>query len=387
MIRTLFTLLLVLSTSSLWANEPEAEIPFEIVNEHIFFKLSVNGSEPLNFVFDTGAAGNVMAEQTAKKLGLKMNGKQTVQGASGSTYIDRTEGHDIQIMDIELDYINFMVMNLDHLSDEDAMIDGIVGASIMNRYTVELNYDESLIKLYKKRSYKPADGWKKQRMSLQGFGIPIVSASITLPNGEVLEGPYLIDTGAATTVKFNTPFVNKNGLIDKMGKHYAYTSQTLSKTATDEMSKLPSYEVFGHKFEDFAVRLSQGTKGVSGLKQVDGILGLSILKRFNTVYDYYNQVMYLQPNGFYDEVFHINHDGVKVEKREDGFEVTSVFEGSNAEEAGIKVGDLIISLDGKRDFTRHQFHHYFEEAGKKVKVSLKRDGQFITIALQPRAML
>ena len=117
MIRTLFILLLAVSTSSLWANEPEAEIPFEIINEHIFFKLSVNGSEPLNFVFDTGAAGNVMAEQTAKKLGLEMNGKQVVQGASGSTSIERTTGHDIQIQGIELDYINFMVMNLDHLSD------------------------------------------------------------------------------------------------------------------------------------------------------------------------------------------------------------------------------------------------------------------------------
>ena len=78
---------------------------------------------------------------------------------------------------------------------------------------------------------------------------------------------------------------------------------------------------------------------------------------------------------------------VKIEKRKDGFEVTTVFEGSNAEQAGIKVGDLILSLDGKSDFTRHTFHHYIEKAGKKVRLSLKRGDQTLTIALQPKAML
>jgi len=385
--RIAYFLLLLLTAQGLWANDPEAEIPFQIINEHIFFKLSVNGGEPLDFVFDTGAAGNVMDEQTAKVLGLEMNGSQVVQGASGSTSIERTTGHEMQVEGIDLRGIDFMVMDLGHLADEDAPIDGIVGASILNRYTVELNYDEHVIKLYKKRTYEPDESWEKQRMSLQGFGIPIVSATITLPSGETLEGPYLVDTGAATTVKFNTPFVNGNGLIDKMGKHYAYSSQTLSKTATDEVSKLSSYEVFGHKFEDFAVRLSQGTRGVSALTQVDGILGLSILKRFNTVYDYYNQVMYLQPSKYYEERFHINHDGMKIEKKNGAFEVTAVFDGSVAEEQGIKNGDIILSLDGDSDFTRHSFHHYIEKAQKAVSIQLRREGKVITLSLEPRSML
>ena len=387
MIRNLYFLPLLLMSMGLRAQEPEAVIPFKIINEHMFIELSVNDSEPLNFVFDTGAAGNVMADQTAEKLEMKMNGNQVVQGASGATSIKTSNGHQVSVNEITIDDLDFMVMDLGHLSDEDATLDGIIGASILYRYVVEVDYDDLVMRLYKRKGFKPEEGWQKQRMSLRGFNIPIVKAKITLPDGETLEGPYLVDTGAATTVKFNTPFVNKNELIDKMGKHYAYTSRTLSKTATDEMSMLTSYEIFGHTFKAIPVRLSQGTKGVSALTQVDGILGLSILKRFNTIYDYYNQLMYLKPNQSYGDVFHVNHDGMKIEKREGGFEVTAVFEGSNAEKAGIQLGDLILKIDGRSDFTRHSFHHYFEAATRKVSINLKRGDQVLTIALQPESML
>ena len=385
--RLLILSLLLSASLRLGATEPVAIIPFEIVNEHIFFKLEVNDSEPLSFVFDTGAAGNVMSDKTADRLGLKRTGKQFVQGASGVTSIENSANHKISIEDITLKGIDFMVMDLGHLGDEDAAVDGIIGATILYRYVVELNYDDMEIRLFQRRGYTPAAGWSKQSISLQAFRIPIVQATINLPNGESLSGPYLVDTGAATTVKFNTPFVNSNDLIDKMGKHYAYSARTLSKTATDEVSRLPSYEVFGHTFEDIAVRLSQGTQGVSAMTQVDGILGLSILKRFNTVYDYYNQAMYLSPSRHYKEHFRFNHDGMKVEKQGGAFKVTAVFPDSPAEAAGIQEGDVIISLDNKKDFTRHTFHNYFEETKVKVQVKLNRNGEMMTLKLSPKRML
>ena len=222
MIRNLYFLPLLLMSMGLRAQEPEAVIPFKIINEHMFIELSVNDSEPLNFVFDTGAAGNVMADQTAEKLEMKMNGNQVVQGASGATSIKTSNGHQVSVNEITIDDLDFMVMDLGHLSDEDATLDGIIGASILYRYVVEVDYDDLVMRLYKRKGFKPEEGWQKQRMSLRGFNIPIVKAKITLPDGETLEGPYLVDTGAATTVKFNTPFVNKNELIDKMVKRHFF---------------------------------------------------------------------------------------------------------------------------------------------------------------------
>ncbi|GAB5525795.1 MAG: hypothetical protein Roseis2KO_36670 [Roseivirga sp.] len=357
------------------------------MNGHMYIDLKINDSEPLHFVFDTGAAANLLSDKAAKSLGIEGSGRQSVQGASGSTTIKSANIREMNIQGIIFQGAEFLILDIDHLSDEDHPLSGIVGASILNNFIVEIDYDQSEIKLFSRKGFKAPDDWIEKSFSLQPFGVPIISATITLPSGEKLTGPYLVDTGAATTIKFNTPFVNENKLIEKLGDHYSYTSRALSNEATDEVSKLPAFEVFGQTFTDFVVRLSQVRQGVSSYAQVDGILGLEILKRFNVIYDYGWQTMYLKPNTDFDEVFRLNHDGMKVEKEQGVFTVQRVHSGSASDLADIRVGDQITALDGKSDFSRSEFHRYIQMAKKPVIISLKRDGKGLTLRLTPKAML
>ena len=369
------------------ANAPKAEIPFEIKNGHMHFNMAVNGNQGLHFIFDTGARMSLLHDESAKKLGVKTSGRQTVQGASGTTTIARAPGQKATVGGIALDRVTFLVMDVGHLQDEDTPLDGVIGADILNLFVVEIDYDDSVIRLYDRKGFDAPAGWYKQNMSLQTYGVPIIAASLNLPNGKSLEGPYLVDTGAAVTLKLNTPFVNKNELIDELGKHYSYTARALSAEATDEVSRLPGYTVFGHEFNDISVRLSQGRGGVSGHANVNGILGLSILKRFNTIYDYYNQVMYVTPSKYYNEAFRFNYSGLKVEKENNVFRVEVVYENSSADAAQLQVGDLITQLDGKAKFTRLEFYDYFQKAGKTVTVSFTRNGKEMTASLTPKSML
>src|SRR2546426_9085429 len=50
-------------------------IPFELVGNHIYLRGSVNNSEPLWFLLDTGAAGSYLDAQHAKALGLGVQGE------------------------------------------------------------------------------------------------------------------------------------------------------------------------------------------------------------------------------------------------------------------------------------------------------------------------
>lgn len=382
------TLLLSLFSLLALANEPATVIPFTIKNGHMFIQLQINDSGPLHFVFDTGAAANLMTEQTAEALNIKTSGSQSVQGASGSTRVTSSSGNSVVLQDIEMEDLNFLVLNIDHLSDEDTPLNGIIGASILNNFIVEIDYDQSEIRLYDQFDFEALDDdWHKELFSLRPFNIPVILASITLPSGKKHKGSYLVDTGAATSVKFNTPFVNDKELIEQMGDHYSYTSQALKHEATDEVSKLTAYEAFGQTFEDFAVRLSQVTTGVSSFSQVDGILGIDILRRFNTIYNYKAQAMYVKPNSHMNDDFPLNHDGLKVEKAGGAFKVVSVFDNSAATVAGIKLDDLIVSLDGRADFTRLSFHRYMQNTKGSVAVVLKRNGKELKVTLTPKPML
>jgi len=47
-------------------------IPFELVNNQIFLKVSFEDSQSLTFIMDTGASANVLSLRLAKKFGLNL---------------------------------------------------------------------------------------------------------------------------------------------------------------------------------------------------------------------------------------------------------------------------------------------------------------------------
>lgn len=66
--------------------------------------------------------------------------------------------------------------------------------------------------------------------------------------------------------------------------------------------------------------------------------------------------------------------------------IASVSEDGPASRAGMKTGDIITEFDGERIRGARQFSRVVEEtpAGRKVQASLLRDGQRMTLTVQPR---
>lgn len=78
--------------------------------------------------------------------------------------------------------------------------------------------------------------------------------------------------------------------------------------------------------------------------------------------------------------------GITMSEGEDGVAVDHVYEGLPAAKAGLKGGDVIIEVDGKGDLTQKAFREALnaKEAGDKVKLKIRRDGQEkeLTVELQ-----
>src|SRR5215510_2457745 len=63
--------------------EMTLRLPFERYHGLIFLKARVNGSEPLSFIFDTGATITVINEPRATALGLTPRDRRLIAGADG----------------------------------------------------------------------------------------------------------------------------------------------------------------------------------------------------------------------------------------------------------------------------------------------------------------
>lgn len=116
--------------------KPEAfQVPYRIAKtQHIIVKAKINGSAPLNFVMDTGAPTFFIAEEAAKKAGIKSDEK-------GWAIIDelRFEGklraHKVKAR-IETP---FQLKGINGLTLAGMELHGLIGYSVLAKYEIHLD--------------------------------------------------------------------------------------------------------------------------------------------------------------------------------------------------------------------------------------------------------
>jgi C-terminal processing protease CtpA/Prc len=83
----------------------------------------------------------------------------------------------------------------------------------------------------------------------------------------------------------------------------------------------------------------------------DGIIGLPILRRYRVTLDFGGKRMWLAPSANPGAPFERDRSGMNVLIGAEGLRVTHVARGGPAEKAGLKTGDLIVTIDGEMALT------------------------------------
>ncbi len=380
--KRLFIFLALCASLQSLAQKPVARLPFEIQAEHIHVKVEVDGQKDLTMAFDTGARANLIDKDLATKLGFEVSGRQQVEGASGIIIIELSEGHTMSVGEYSFQQEAFFLMELDRLSDEDHPIDGVIGGSILDRFVTEINFDKSEILLYDQKSFEAPTSYSQQKFSFYPFGIPVLTGQLNLGNGTRLEGRYLVDTGAALALSLNYPLVKKQTLTKTLTPNYPYVSRNVNSESTDIIGRLPQFDFLGHGFQGFPVRMAEDEGGVSGSAEVDGIIGLELLKRFNLIFDYSKQQLYFEPNLLYDSSFLENFSGLVVRKVNGQLTVEQVIDGSPAKELGLQEGDIVLAVDDQDDLSKFEFYEYVHPLRKEVKIKILREEEIILVNLK-----
>lgn len=171
--------------------KPQA-VPFEYSHKEILVKVRVNGSEPLDFLFDTAASQTVIDRRTAAETFLDKQGAFQVMAAGGAVPTQLTAVPKIEIGELVLGDVQALMLDLTPQTRQmGKRICGIIGANIMNKFAVTIDFAKSQIVFNDAATYKPpANAALASFTNKQG---PVVKA---LLNGTTEVG-FLIDTGAA----------------------------------------------------------------------------------------------------------------------------------------------------------------------------------------------
>jgi len=189
------------------SGEAFVEVPFVQLDPLPVVLVSVNGSEPLSFIIDTGAEELTIDAGVARRLGIENIGGNSVQKgtAAGSGALVRLGKVDrIQIGGIGVQNIPVDILDMGPISEKvfnGKPISGIVGTRFLMRFLSSIDYKNQRL-ILRQKTIENRMAFETRLSGIEHKVIPIsmfythmILAQGSF-NGEN-EGLYMVDTGVA----------------------------------------------------------------------------------------------------------------------------------------------------------------------------------------------
>ncbi|WP_299111685.1 aspartyl protease family protein [uncultured Winogradskyella sp.] len=279
----LFALLFSIATS--YAQDT---IPFNLGKDNrIYLKATVNDSEPLIFIFDTGA--NAMVVNTTKtnsKLNLKFNSETENTGANGTINQKVSTSNTLQIGKFKR--TNEDIIGIPY-SAEHYTFDGVIGYPFFEDYLIEINY--KLHKLVLHSSLKTITNLKSYDKTKMGIiqEVPFIDFTIIKANNMSVTFPALIDTGFNGELIVYHKTVTEFKLSNHFEKIGAGKSQGTDGTIIhSDQVIIPKVKIGDVTIKNTIASLNKTSTNT----EFTAILGGEILKNINWILDFKKKRIY-----------------------------------------------------------------------------------------------
>ena len=397
-------------------------INFEFTSNLIIIPIEINGVA-LSFVLDTGVSKPILFNLTDRDS-LDLKNTETFYlhglGADGKIEALKSSNNSFKIGDaVSKDQDLYVVFDnsINFTPRLGVLVHGIIGYDVFKGFVVEINYNSKYIKLHKPNSFKPKTSKRWKTIPIEVFSKkPYIESKVTLNNDEK-HVKLLVDTGSSDALWL---FENEDLAPNEDLFFIDYLGKGLSGSVYGKRSKIKKFQLLDFELSNVNVAFPDSSSiDLSKIyKGRRGSLGGEILKRFNLFFDYSNNRLHLRKNSFFKDPFTYNNSGIVLEHNGTMFvkerirvpsgdklnpnnnnaiqidfsinhrmvlkpiyEIVELRKSSNAYAAGIRVGDILISVNNKEayDLKLPEINEIFHgKTGKNVKLKVGRNGETIT---------
>jgi predicted aspartyl protease len=316
-----------------------AEVPFEMIGNHIFVRASVNKNDKRVFFFDTGAGVNVISLAYARAIGLPLSDPIQGQGIGGNVSIYPVSYNTFELGDITFGAQTVYAIDVEHIQQKLGFeLAGIIGMDFINRFVVKIDYDNKTLTFYKPESFK-----------YTGTGAEVKMNGITIEatlNGKH-KGKFQLDTGAGS-LSLNRPFVESMGWFNRTDDMpMTYSIGADNTKIPSYMALFDSFEIGGYTLTDVPVDFSKADSGVFKGDKMMGNIGNSILRNFTVYFDHNGGRIFLEPGKNMNR-FKTNKYGISVtwNMKENYYYIDNITTLSPASRSDIAIGDIVMSING-----------------------------------------
>jgi hypothetical protein len=273
-------------------------IPIQLTERgHIFVPVRVNNSEPLWFVLDSGSADTVLNKRLVEKLNLKVEATGEAEGGGGVEEAILTSGVTLNLSGLRLP--NLQVPALDFKGLEASLgrdIDGMLGYDFIRRFVVEVNYEGRAIKIFNAATYRYRGRGESLPITTDN-GQPHIRLKVALPGRGPIRGKFIVDGGAGgTTLEFASPFVQRQKLLDTIELLDTTSLAAIGGSVNISYGRGKNIQLGRFLLENPIVGFSQAKSGSQGKRNIAGLIGAKLLRRFTIIYDDKRRRIIFEPN-------------------------------------------------------------------------------------------
>jgi hypothetical protein len=256
-------------------------IPIEMRRGHPIIPIRIDDGPPIRVLFDTGASNDV-TPAVANRLHLQVvgNGKA---GGFGAGVVSRRYAtvRRLRIGRAELRDQPFAV-----IPGDDDGIDGTIGCEVMLRFAVRFDFRHKRVELTR---------------DVNDFGITAAPIPMRLSGCEPeidgaldgMPGALGLDTGDANALLVLSPFVKAHRLVARYKADELVSTGAVAGFAAAFRARASTVRLGAVTLHDVPLELSVMTKGAANDPSELGNVGVQILGRFETVFDYRSSRMWL----------------------------------------------------------------------------------------------
>lgn len=314
------------------------EVPFTIENGLIIVPTEING-ETYRFLLDTGAP-NVVSTELAEKLNFKKRRDIRTNDSQGnSSMLSYVKLGKVSIQGADFTNTTAAVANL---KQADAIaclnIDGLIGANLMRKAYWQIDYSKNILHIIShKENLSVPDNSYSIPFTAEATGTPIIHLKIGQTDIKRLK----MDTGSVgflSTDKDHYKDLKAKGEI--LAENTAYGTNSVGLFGASEKDTVRQVLV---------KTLSMGNldldQQIIDLRQSKlSLLGNSFFKNFLVTIDWKSNILYLSPQGKFCNSF-AESFGISLMKEGEKMVVTMITEGSPAQQAGIRIGDIVLRVN------------------------------------------
>jgi len=346
-------------------------VPFDLINNHIYLMVTVDGKGPFRMLFDSGGA-NIVTPELARQIGLKTEGALQGRGAGEeSEDVAFSKVASLQVGGVTVSSQVFAIFPLTSLASAEGIAQsGVIGYEVLKRFTVLVDYENSRLTLTDPAAFAYKGKGTVVPFTFHGH-VPQVEGEI-----DGIPGKFDIDTGSRASITLLGPFAEAHQLKDRYAaKVEAVTGWGVGGAARSLVARAGTLRLGSVQVASPVTELSLQKKGAFTDPYVAGNVGAGVLKRFNIVFDYANQKLIFEPNALGSKRDVFDRSGMWLNQGEAGFEVIDVVPGGPAAQAALHTGDRILAVDGRKaaelDLPGIRSRFKSEPAGTRVHLTVR----------------